>query len=683
MEGGPALAPLLIYKFQSQRLSLILPRMRHLVVWPWLLSASLLISCSPSNAPEEPPSSPSEEDDEELPPLPWCDVHAGATPRFTDRTDAWGLGRDGLAATGNRIMAADLDGDGYPDLVISSNMPNHRDAIDSGGGVRVLFNREGPSGGRIFVDGTRESGIFQTRDGSDSEYRAAHLAIAGDVNNDGHLDLFSGTYVDPTQPSATDTGDRSEILLNDGTGKFTLAPVSDISPGPKERWPTTSASFVDIDRDGILDIFVGFWYQRYGGSHLGVQAQAYKGHGDGTFSTITEAAGLLTDRRGFAEGTNHRPAYGVTACDLNDDGAPELLVSAYGRQWNLLYQNDGEGRFTEIGRESGFAGDANADFSDNEFFACYCTENASDPNCKDAKSPSIGCPSPAGSYWNAGVDDQKWRQNGNSFTTYCSDITGDGKLDLYTAEIAHWHIGKSSDNSELLVSEGEGSEISFRRPGNENTGLVFPRPTVDWNEGAVMVGGGDFDLDGREDLFVAATDYPDQYGLVFNQRADGTFEDKAEAWGIHHPCPNGLVIADFDRDGDLDILVGSSRMRDCGNIWATNEIRLYENNASEQASYLIIKLVGDGKTANRAGIGAKVSVKAGDRTIVKELGGGYGHMGMQHDTVLFFGLGACEAVDTIEVRWPDKQGTRQVFRHVEARRFIELRQGEGEVREVL
>ena len=315
------------------------------------------------------------------------------------------------------------------------------------------------------MDGTEESGVFQTRDGSDTEYRAAHLAIAGDVDNDGDLDLFTGTYVDPTQPR-TDPGDRSEILLNDGSGKFSLAPISDPHPASNQRWPTTGATFADIDRDGNLDLFVGFWYQRYGTSYLGVQAQLYRGRGDGTFEAITEQAGLLTERTGYAEGKNHRPAYGVTACDLNDDGAPELLVSAYGRQWNLLYRNDGEGVFTEIGQPSGFAGDDRRDFSDNEFFACYCTVHSDAPGCEKAEAPRIQCPDPADSYWNPGYDDQPWRLNGNSFSTYCADIDGDGRLDLYTAEIAHWHIGESSDISELLRNTGQNGEIRFERPGH-------------------------------------------------------------------------------------------------------------------------------------------------------------------------------------------------------------------------
>src|SRR5207253_203737 len=157
------------------------------------------------------------------------------------------------------------------------------------------------------------------RDGKDpaTQYRAAHLAVAGDVDNDGDLDLFSGTYVDPTKPRSTDPGDRSEILLNDGRGHFTLAPISDPHPAVAERLATTSAAFSDVDRDGFLDLFVGFWYEAYGKSDLGVQAQLYRGAGDGTFQTATDTVGLSTDDNGFDRGTNHRPAYGVTACDVD------------------------------------------------------------------------------------------------------------------------------------------------------------------------------------------------------------------------------------------------------------------------------------------------------------------------------------------------------------------------------
>ncbi len=610
---------------------------------------------------------------------PTCDVHANAGTTFVDSTQDWGL----APIVGNRIASADLDGDGYPDLVIHAVSSNLRQKVGAPPVlVSVLMNRPRANGnGRQFVDATAESGFFQVRGGSTTEYRSAHLASFGDVDNDGDLDAFSGTYVDPTK-AGTDPGDRSEIMLNDGKGKFTLAPTSDSHPQPTELWPTTGASMTDVDRDGKLDLWVGFWYQSYGASDLGTQAQLYKGKGDGTFQTITIPAGLQTKSGGYAQGLNHRPAYGITTCDVDGDGSPELLLSAYGRQWNLLYQNDGTGKFTEIGKPSGFASDSNVNYKDNQFFMCYCTVHPTKPDCQGVAPPDVQCPKPADAYWNVGSDDQPWRNGGNTFSTYCGDLNGDGKADLYSAEIHHWWAGGSGDSSELVRNTGDVGTISFDRPGNATTGMVWPHPTTDWNEGGLMVSGGDLDGDGREDLVVAASDYPDQFGLVFHQKPDHTFEEVGSKWGLHHACMSGLTIADFDRDGDLDVIVGSGTARDCIKTWKTNEVHLYENKGASAKKWLELRLTGNGTDTNRAGIGARVTVHAGGESIVKELVGSHGHMSAQDDTTLFFGLGACSYVNAIDVRWPNQALTVQTFKNVPSSRFVDLKQGVPDVTDV-
>jgi hypothetical protein len=620
-----------------------------------------------------------------------CNVHASSPSHFTDATEAWNLGHSGLGVTGNRIIAADLDGDGYPDLIVHpitgarSLLP-----LDDGGigpqRVHVLMNRPRPDGGRFFLDGTVASGIFKTRDtDGGTSLRAASLAIAGDINNDGALDLFSGANVDPTHPER-DVGDRSEILLNDGSGHFALAPPSDPHPDASTRLPTTGATFTDVDHDGKVDLFVGYWYAAYGQSYLGTQAQLFGNNGDGTFTSLTAGAGLLTDSSdspsSYDQGTNSRPAYGVTACDLDGDGYPELMISAYGRQWNQLYQNNGQGHFAEIGQDSGFAADSNLNYKDNQFFACYCTLHASQADCAGVAPPLIGCPNPADSYWSPGFDDQPWRLGGNNFSTYCGDLNGDGKPDLYTAGIHHWHIGQSGDSSELLVSRSAPGSIHFDRPGNAATGLGQVHANASWNEGNLMVAGADLDNDGRPDLVVASSDYPDNFGLLFHQKPDHTFEEVGQSWGMHHACMSGLTVADFDRDGDLDVVVGSGTARDCSRVWSSNEVHLYENDASTHGKWLIIKLRGDGTTANTTGFGARVTVHAGGEDQVQELQGGYGHMAMENDTVLFFGLGACASVDSVSVRWPDRALTVQTFANVASNRVVELRQGDATVHDI-
>ena len=187
---------------------------------------------------------------------------------FTDVTSAWKLS----PVRGNRISVVDLDNDGYPDIVISSNAPNHRVqlALPDGGAerlVNVLMNRAS-DGGRVF-ESRLDNGFFAVRGFAENQLRSANLAVFGDVDNDGDLDGFSGSYTDPQHPE-TDTTDRSEIMLNDGNGVFEFAPSSATSPRQVERLPTSSASLVDFDRDGRLDVWVGNWYQDYGGSALGV-----------------------------------------------------------------------------------------------------------------------------------------------------------------------------------------------------------------------------------------------------------------------------------------------------------------------------------------------------------------------------------------------------------------------------
>ena len=373
-----------------------------------------------------------------------------------------------------------------------------------------------------------------------------------------------------------------------------------------------------------------------------------------------------------------RATFGVTSCDLDDNGWPELLMSAYARGPNVLYTLTDTG-FLNVGESSGYAFDENQDFSDNEFFLCWCTANPTAEECMGVDSPSVQCPTPAGSFWSSSSDKESERLGGNTFSTVCSDIDGDGKLDLYDAHIAHWWAGGSSDKSSLLRNTSAGStEFSFDRPDRAEVGLEVPHPTNDWNEGGIVVATADLTGDARTDVVLGTSDYPDQFAWVYEQVGEVAFEERGEALGLHHPCTVGTTIADFDRDGDLDVVVASGTARDCAAIWETNEIHFYENERTSSESWIAVRLDAGEGDANRAAIGARVTVTAGGVSQLQELTSGYGHFGLQNDTVLHFHLGDCQSAASIEVVWPDAQRSASTLTNVKGGRLVELRKGEDE-----
>ncbi|HTJ84523.1 MAG TPA: CRTAC1 family protein [Polyangiaceae bacterium] len=602
-----------------------------------------------------------------------CDGHV---PRgvlsFADKTEAWGL----VGIAGGRVMSGDVDGDGYPDVFVHSFTPNVRE--QKGSGTHYLYllkNEPKDGGGRHFVDRTYESGFAAPADGSTTELKSSQLAVLGDVDNDGDLDVFSGTYSDvpAADPPTPADLDRSEIYLNDGTGKFALVPESGVEFKTPRR--TSSATFVDVDNSGTLDLFVGVHYTASGT----LQAPAlYLGNGDGTFADVTTAWGVNAQKRA---------TFGVASCDVDDDGVRDLMMASYARGPNVLYQMKAESGppYVDVGVSSTMAYDDDQAYQDNQNFLCWCTVHGTDPACAGAADPLVQCPTPADSAWSMVSETKPERLGGNTFTLLCSDITGDGKMDLYEADIAHWWAGESSDKSNLLVGAHDETGIHFERTDRAASGLEVPHVGVDWNEGGIVAAAADLDGDARQDIILGTSDYPDQFSWIYHQKDDGTFEELGDKIGLHHPCAVGVTVADFDRDGDLDVVVASGTARDCAEIWSTNEIHLYENGASDgDKGWLAIRLHGSGAGAsNTAGIGAKVEVEAGGVTQTQQMTGGYGHFGLANDSVLFFPLGDCTRASKITVTWPDGTRSQSKLSEVEGGRLIEIRQGEKDPVEVL
>jgi hypothetical protein len=624
-----------------------------------------LLACDPVGAPEGPQL-----------PAPICrDVApiVAGEPTFRDATADFGL--DAIGVEGVRLNAADLDGDGWTDVIVRRGGVRQDELADGGARHTWLLRNVG---GR-FEDATLSSGLLATRLEHPELGRAGEVYAFGDVDNDGDLDVYTG--LDTSDPGKS-LGESSELMLNDGALGFSFAPRDSALRRPGDVDVPAGASFVDFDRDGALDLFAPQHnYTPAGGSIVFRGDLLYRGRGDGGFDDVSLDVGLVTEDwsavDALNEGRAHSRAWGAAACDLNDDGMPELLVPSYGRSPNHLWQARAVGddvRFDNRSVASGYAYDDDVSWTDNQFARCFCQSNPTADGCASAPAPAISCTQ---TNWMHQQDREAFRLGGNSAASVCADLDNDGDLDVVTSEIRHWWAGAGSDASEVLINTGE-EDVRFARPGREALGLEVPHASNSWDEGHMTAAVLDLDNDGWLDLYVGGSDYPGNRGRLYRQAAPLSFEEIDASWGIDHARSHGVVVADFDRDGDQDLLVGHSRAR-CGgatDCYPTQQVRLFENLAGDGGNFVQLRLVG-GEGSNRAAIGARVRLTAGDVQQTREVGGGHGHYGAQDDLVVHFGLGdACEA--DVEIVWPDRARTRQVVKVTAGHRF-EIAQGRAPV----
>lgn len=599
---------------------------------------------------------------------------------FRDATAAWGL--DAIGARAVRVSALDFDQDGWTDLLVRNGGGPDQYA-EGGSRNRWLLRNTGKG---VFEDVTQASGLFRARLDARWGGRPAELVAAGDVDNDGIVDIFTAKALTDVEDPAQET---SEVMLGTGDGTFALGPEDSDSRNGGHPVIPNGIALVDADLDGYLDIWMS--NNKRGQDNSPLQDRLYRGLGDGSFVDGTGSLGLESERwtniDTLNEAGGHTWGWGSTACDLNNDGLPELMSASYGRAPNHLWQgrwDDGAVSFQNRSVASGYAYDHRDDWTTNINAQCYCQDHPEAEDCDLAPAPDFDCSRLAAAFgpnyrWGHGGDREPWRLAGNSATTTCADVDNDGWFDLLTGEIVHWDVGDSSDPAELLFNSGE-SDVRFDRPGNEAVGLVRELPDTGWDNGDMNNAIFDFDNDGWKDVYISSSDYPGTRGHLFHQVGPRRFEYVDADDGIDQLRSAGVTAADFDRDGDLDVAVGHSRFR-CGGSWGddcyeTTRLRLFENLHDGSNHWLQLQLQG-ASGSNRSAIGARVTIERCGLVWSQQVDGGHGHQATQEDPVLHFGLADQDEVE-VSVHWPDADQTTETFT-VSADARYHVTQGEGPV----
>lgn len=334
------------------------------------------------------------------------------------------------------------------------------------------------------------------------------------------------------------------------------------------------ACWGDWNRDGYVDLYVG----GYEDWDAGITYTSF---------VLLNQASPDAMGRTFAVGlTDARyRARGVSACDFDEDGDLDIYASNYRLQPNVLWQNDGQGKFADVAAK---------------FHA-------------EATSPGFA--------------------GGHSIGAAWGDFDNDGRFDLFAANFAHVDGRGDQPKSRFLRNLGAERQFDFEDRGP--CGVFY-------QESYASPAVGDYDNDGDLDLFFTTVYDVASFGHKNNPtlfRNDGSFQFTdvtAAAQLANLPPTYQAAWADFDRDGDLDLVTAG---------------KLFVNQSSGHHWLTLNLVTSSGETGSPA-IGAQVRARIGDRTVARQVEAGTGE-GNQNDLTLHLGLGAhAEPVDC-EVRWPN------------------------------
>jgi len=379
-----------------------------------------------------------------------------------------------------------------------------------------------------FVDVTEEVGL--------PYIGTPHQGMWGDMDNDGDLDLFVICRDESNLLYRNDGGTFTDISAEAGLNAYIRA--------------SKAAMVVDVNNDSYVDFYVANIY---------TDNELWMNNGDGTFTDETIARGV----------NDNQIAMGSTTFDYDNDGDQDLYLTHDGNQEYILFENDGNGYFTDVGEASGtnYAGQG------------------------------------------MGVD--------------VADINNDGWMDIYITNL--------SSNS-LFLNNGD---KTFTDVSHES---MTTDPGMGW--GAAFT---DIDNDGLRDIYMANDSYfsPNPNRLYHNT-GDHIFAELGEGTVMESMLGGyGVSCGDFNNDGREDIFLCNSGDNDAN--------QLFQNDTQNDNNYVKIRL--QGTTSNRAAIGARVEVTAGGVLHIDDVTSGMSYSASS-SLVMHFGLGTADMIENITVRFP-------------------------------
>jgi len=488
--------------------------------------------------------------------------------------------------------------------------------------------------------------------------------------------------------------------------------------------------FIDYDGDGRLDIYLVCYTQTpQADRSVKLRDALYRNNGDGTFTDVTEQAGIANGMQGM----------GMAVGDYDNDGWPDIYITGY--QTSKLYHNNRNGTFTDLTTRAGVSNrlwGASAAFFDYDndgyldLFVCNylkvptganipCNLIEGRPYCHISRFK--GSPSTLfhnnrnGTFTDVSLQAGIGGQEGKGLGVIAFDYNNDGRMDIFQAnDAAPNFLFRNEGNgrfSELALS----AQVALDPDGSARGGMgvdaedvdqdglldifvtnfsgqtnaffhndggdSFTETTTELGLGRIsipMSGFGtrflDYNNDGLSDLFVLNghpfepiqkvspdTTYAEP-PFLFENTGKG-FRDVAAEHGsalrTNYPG-RGLAIADFDNDGDTDLLL----------INVGQPPVLLRNDGGNRNHWLGIKLVGT--KSNRDAIGARVTIQYGASRKWKQLLGGTSYFSAS-DKRLLFGLGPTEKLDSIEVKWPS--GQVDSITNINANQYIIVKEGVG------